>query len=68
MTITNEKSYKIQILSGVAIIAVVFIHNTPSGIIQVWIRPFLNFSVACFLFLSGVLSKADKWNPYKRIL
>ena len=35
---------------------------------QVLIRPFLNFSVACFLFLSGVLSKADKWNPYKRIL
>lgn len=65
---TKKKSYKIQILRGLAIIAVVFIHNTSSGLMQVWVRPFLNFSVGCFLFLSGLLTKADKWNPYKRIL
>lgn len=67
MLITNKKSYIIQILRGIAIIAVVFIHNTPIGVPQVICRPFLNFSVGLFLFLSGVLSNADKWKPWKRI-
>ena len=63
----NSVSNKIQILRGLAIIAVVFIHNTPSGISQVVFRPFLNFCVGLFLFLSGMLSDAGKWNPMKRI-
>ncbi len=63
----NMKNPKIQVLRGLAIIAVVFIHNTPSGIYQVFMRPFLNFSVGLFLFLSGLLSNSNKWNPKKRL-
>ena len=33
------------------------IHTAPVGIIQVLIRPFINFAVATFLFLSGYLTK-----------
>lgn len=32
MVMTKEKSYKIQVLRGLAIIAVFLIHNTPSGL------------------------------------
>lgn len=64
---SNSVSNKIQILRGIAIIAVVFIHNCPSGIPQVVCRPFLNFCVGLFLFLSGMLSDAERWNPKKRI-
>lgn len=48
--ITKEMSHKIQILRGGAIIAVVLIHNTPVGILQVLCRPFFNFAVGLFLF------------------
>ena len=67
MVITKKKSYAIQLLRGLAIIAVVFIHNTPIGFSQVIFRPFLNFSVGLFLFLSGMLSNAGSWKPWKRI-
>ena len=64
----NDKQKKhIQLLRGIAIIAVVLIHNTPGGLAQVVIRPFLNFSVGLFLFLSGLLSNAQNWKPFKRI-
>lgn len=61
------ESKKIQILRGLAIIAVVFIHNTPGGLAQVFCRPFLNFSVGLFLFLSGMLSDAGRYDPGKRL-
>lgn len=64
---TAEQSQRIQVLRGLAIIAVVFIHNTPGGLYQVFCRPFLNFSVGLFLFLSGMLSNSEHWNPWKRI-
>lgn len=64
---TNIKSKHIQILRGMAIIAVVLIHTAPAGTYQVFLRPFFNFSVGLFLFLSGMLSDALKWNPRKRI-
>lgn len=67
MKLTKEESYKIQILRGLAIIAVVLIHNTPIGLTQVICRPFLNFSVGLFLFLSGYLSNVKKWNVKKRL-
>lgn len=67
MIISKEKSYKIQMLRGLAIIAVVFIHNVPGVEPQVVCRPFLNFAVGFFLFLSGMLSNAGKWKPWKRI-
>lgn len=53
MKLTDAKSNNIQILRGLAIIAVVFIHNTPVGL---------------FLFLSGMLSNVNNWNPRKRII
>lgn len=67
MVITKKKSYMIQMLRGIAIIAVVFIHNTPIGLPQVFCRPFINFPVGLFLFFSGMLSSAEKWKPWKRI-
>lgn len=67
-SLTSIQSYKVQLVRGLSIIAVVAIHNTPGGLFQVWCRPFLNFAVGTFLFLSGMLSKADKWNPKKRII
>lgn len=47
------------------------IHTTPSGNWQVVCRPFINFSVATFLFLSGYLTRIenDNWSAFckKRI-
>ncbi|MEE3487316.1 MAG: acyltransferase [Bulleidia sp.] len=67
MQIDKTTSNNIQILRGIAIIAVVMIHNTPYGTLQLIFRPFENFSVGLFLFLSGYLSHADQWHPWKRI-
>lgn len=66
--LSERQSNRIQALRGLAITAVVLIHNTPSGLAQVYCRPFINFSVGLFLFLSGMLSSAARWNPKKRIL
>lgn len=63
----KTKQTHIQLLRGLAIIAVVLIHNTPISLLQVFVRPFLNFSVGLFLFLSGLLSDAYNWKPLKRI-
>lgn len=51
---TKDNS-RVQFLRGIAIIAVVMIH-TIRGDIAIIIRPFLNFSVALFIFLSGYLT------------
>lgn len=65
------KNYTIQLFRALAIIAVVMIHSTPSGEWQVFCRPFINFAVATFLFLSGYLTKTeqDDWFSFykKRI-
>ena len=68
IAINEQKSIKIQTLRGLAIIAVVFIHCTPNGMAQIICRPFLNFAVGMFLFLSGLLSDANKWKPLKRLI
>lgn len=65
--LTEQRSYNIQLLRGIAIIAVVCIHNCPGGLEQVFVRPFLNFGTALFLFLSGYLSHAGSVSPWKRI-
>lgn len=54
------KNSKVQFIRGIAIIAVVMIHTMPSGYCQILCRPFLNFAVAAFLFLSGYLTKLDQ--------
>lgn len=50
----------IQALRGVAIAAVVLIHCLPDCGASVVARPFLNWSVAMFLFLSGILTSRQK--------
>ena len=55
----EKRNQKIQILRGLAIIAVVLIHTCPSGYWQIICRPFINFSVATFLFLSGYLTRTE---------
>jgi len=66
-----DRNVNIQILRGIAIIAVVMIHTCPAGISQVLVRPFINFGVALFLFLSGYLTGCEirNWIPFytKRI-
>lgn len=68
----NSKSIKIQIIRGLAIMAVVGIHSHISYYGGIWIRPFLNFAVGTFLFLSGYLTSKDITSPFdfckKRIL
>ena len=55
-------STDIQFFRAIAIIAVVMIHTTPAGEMQVICKPFINFAVATFIFLSGYLTKADNDN------
>lgn len=54
-------------LRAIAIIAVVLIHtNSPDNTSQIVIRPFINYSVALFLFLSGYLTKLQNsdWKSF----
>ena len=60
--IEGAKNNRIQFLRGLAIIAVVLIHTCPSGMWQVFFRPFVNFAVAMFIFLSGYLTKTENEN------
>ena len=68
----KEKNVKIQILRAIAIIGVVLIHTCPSGKWQIFVRPFINFAVPIFIFLSGYLTKIDTtdWKTFykKRII
>ena len=68
-SIKGARNNMVQVFRAFAIIAVVMIHTTPLGLYQVLSRPFINFSVATFLFLSGYLTKIenDSWvNFYKK--
>lgn len=71
LTQRQEKNSTIQLFRALAIIAVVIIHTTPEGVCQIVCRPFVNFSVAMFLFLSGYMTKAENtdWSTFfkKRI-
>lgn len=61
-TAKRERNITVQAFRAIAIIAVVMIHTTPNGEWQVFCRPFINYAVASFLFLSGYLTKADNGN------
>lgn len=67
----TSRNNMIQVFRALSIIAVVMIHTTPYGMWQVYCRPFINFSVATFLFLSGYLTNIenDNWSYFykKRI-
>lgn len=54
------KDLYIQALRGLAIAAVVLIHCLPQLGTSVAIRPLLNFAVALFVFLSGLLGPRDR--------
>lgn len=66
------KNNKIQIVRALAVFAVILIHTCPAGSTQAYFRPFVNFAVATFLFLSGYLTKIenDNWFSFakKRII
>lgn len=64
---TNKKNDSIQILRGLSIIAVVIIHTYPHSLFGVYLRPFVNYAVAMFIFLSGYLTKVDI-TDYKRFV
>lgn len=68
----KTKNNDIQLLRALAIVAVVCIHTCPIGMSQVVFRPFINFAVALFVFLSGYLTKIenDNWMRFykKRII
>lgn len=50
----------IQALRGLAIAAVVLIHCLPESAASIALRPLLNWAVAVFLFLSGLLTTEEK--------
>ena len=56
---TKKRIFYYDELRALAIIAVVAIHTCPSGLPQVIVRPFVNFGVGLFLFLSGWLTREN---------
>lgn len=55
-----KKDLYLQALRGLAIASVVMIHCLPLEAWVVGVRPFLNFAVALFIFLSGYLTTKRK--------
>ena len=49
-----EKNQKIQVVRGIAVIAVVLIHTCPLGMYQVIARQLINFCVSTFLFFPDI--------------
>lgn len=58
----QHRNDKVQLLRAISIIAVVLLHTCPGGEWGVYCRPFINFPVATFIFLSGYLSCVDNDN------
>ena len=54
------KDRYLQAVRGAAICAVVLIHCLPRCDASVAVRPFLNWGVAAFIFLSGYLTSESK--------
>ena len=50
---------KIQVLRGLAIIAVILIHTCPGTFAGIFIRAAVNYAVALFVFCSGYLTKTE---------
>lgn len=51
---------KIEILRAIAISAVIVIHANTGEELGVFIRPFVNFAVALFIFCSGYLTEKNQ--------
>lgn len=56
-----KKDMYLQALRGLAIAAVVLIHALPQSEYSLLVRPFLNWGVALFLFISGLLSPESRF-------
>ena len=56
---------KVQMLRALAITAVIIIHTAPGPAAGLFIRPFANFAVGMFIFLSGYLTHEEKVRPLK---
>lgn len=67
MNINSLQSNRIQVIRGIAIIAVICIHCIHGEALAITIRPFLNFSVGMFLFISGILTDKKRSNLIARI-
>lgn len=64
---------RIQIVRAVAIFMVIIIHTVIYNQYEIYVRPFVNVSVALFIFLSGFLTSENVWGKevlafYKRRL
>lgn len=70
MNLSLEISKRIQICRAIAIVSVVIIHNLPITFYSAAIRLFVNFCVALFIFLSGLLTvnKIDSKKIKKRLV
>lgn len=60
MIVLGKRDLYIQAVRGLAIAAVVLIHCLPQEAASVALRPFLNYSVAAFIFISGYLTSRRK--------
>lgn len=71
MHLTKEQSRKIQMMRGIAIVAVILTHCIPFTPQEMYIGPFVHFCVPTFLFLSGLLTspfRTDIGGLYKKRL
>lgn len=55
-----KRDLYLQAVRGLAIAAVVLIRCLPQEAASVALRPFLNFAVAAFVFLSGYLTPKER--------
>ena len=61
----KQRDAYLQLLRGCAITAIVIIHTLPESTATIVVRPFLNWGVALFLFLSGLLTPRSKVRDLK---
>ncbi len=71
--LSEGQKNRIQIVRAVAIFMVIIIHTVIYNPYEMYVRPFVNVSVALFIFLSGFLTSENVWGKdilgfYKRRL
>lgn len=60
IVLTQEMKNRIQIVRTIAIFSVIAIHTVGGNPYEIYLRPFMNFGVGTFLFLSGFLTPEIK--------
>ena len=56
IVLTQKMKNRIQIVRAIAIFSVIAIHTVGGNPYEIYLRPFMNFGVGTFLFLSGFLT------------